>query len=114
MEDLGLQSRDIIILIVYFITLISLFSVHRHIVKNLNNVVFEKRGGLNLVSNRVCYERRKSIHEIIDREAGINAVLSDKIDNLSDNLHMIMGAQGLEPKKYIKKDHKKIFYQCSK
>lgn len=80
--------------------------------RNLNNVVFEKRGGLNLVSNKTCKERRKPIYDIIDREAGITSDAVDRIENLTENMYILMGSQGVKPKKFVKKDRKKTFYQC--
>jgi len=81
--------------------------------KNQNNIMFEEKGGLNLVSNPVCLERRRSIHNIIERESGITADAIDRIDNLQENMYLIMGSMNIEPKKFIKKDRKKTLYQCS-
>lgn len=111
--------KDFIYIGIYVVSFVGLLAGFRYKIKkvedsnvNMKNIIFEEKGGLNIVSNKSCKERRQSIHDIIDREAGITSNAIDKIDNLSANIHILMGAQGLEPIKFIKKEQKKTFYQC--
>lgn len=71
--------------------------------KTLSNIIFQEKGGLNVVTNEVCKQHRDHIHNSIRREAGVTNEAFRQISCLNQNIIKMMVHMNLEP---ITIDHK--------
>ena len=65
--------------------------------KTLNNIIFQEKGGLNVVTNEVCKSHRDQIHNSIRREAGVTNEAFRQISCLNQNIIKMMVHMNLEP-----------------
>ena len=64
----------------------------------VKKVMFQDRGGLNLVDNETCKSHRDQVHTCIRNEAAVNRRAFEHIDVINQNIIQIMMHLKIQPK----------------
>ena len=96
--------RDLIYICVYLVLVVGAYKgfVYRiqkteEVHQTIKNIIFLDKGGLNIVTNDTCKDRRDTIHSAIRREAQVTKEALDQIGCLTQNITRIMIHMNLEP-----------------
>ena len=65
--------------------------------ETINNIIFQDKGGLNIVDNATCKKTNDIVHNSIRREAEITHDALDQIQGLNENVITIMLHMNLKP-----------------
>jgi len=74
-------------------------------VDTISKIIFQEKGGLNVVTNDVCKSHRDQIHSSIRREARVTDEAFRQISCLNQNIIKMMVHLGLDP---IVVEHKPV------
>ena len=95
--ELALTIKDLIYILVYVISIVTVFNSVKNRLSNMSNkiltieeIMFKDNGGLNLVNQESCKERRDIIDDEIKKGEAI-------MDETSRNVIKIMLKLGVEP-----------------
>jgi len=98
------ELREFIFVIVTLASIIGTFEVMRSRVKKVEDsndrvtkTLFLITGGLNVVDNNTCKDRRQTLDTKIYQESKITARALDSIENLNQNIIKIMIHMKIEP-----------------
>ena len=70
-------------------------------IKTVEDVIFLKKGGLNIMTNEACLEKKENIEKSIERESNVTAKALERLDVLNENVIIIMTHMDLKPKRVV-------------
>ena len=102
--QLTFDLKDVVYLAVYFITFVGMFASFRSRLIRLEDkyatiksVMFQDKGGLNIIDKETCKGNMNTVHEKIRQESRITRKAFENIDCLNQNIIKIMMHMKLKP-----------------